>query len=110
MNTIPTASVLNLISAHANATDSTQQASAQQASAQTSRQSIASAAQGFEAVFISMMIKQLRETLQDGLFTKETSDSFGALFDLYMGEHLAQSSPLGVGDAAAKYLEAQKSQ
>ncbi len=73
-------------------------------------QAIESAAQDFEAMFVSLLIKQLRETLQDGLFTKETSDSFGAMFDMYMGEHLAQASPLGLGRAVSKYMEVQNSQ
>jgi len=63
------------------------------------------AAQEFEGVFVSMLIKQMRETLQEGLFSKETSDSYGAIFDLYMGKHLAESSPLGVGVAVKAYLQ-----
>ena len=41
----------------------------------------------FESMFISTMIKQMRETLEDGLFTKETSDSFGALSSLTICIH-----------------------
>jgi hypothetical protein len=33
------------------------------------------------------------------LFGGESSDTYGAIFDQFMGEHLAQSNPLGIADA-----------
>ncbi len=53
----------------------------------------------FESVFMSLMLKSMRETSgQDGLFPGDSSDTFGGLFDLYMGRHLSQAQPLGIGD------------
>jgi len=59
------------------------------------------AATQFESVFLSMIIKEMRATLSEGLFGKEGSDTFGALFDLHMGEHLAERGGLGVREMVA---------
>lgn len=56
------------------------------------------AAEQFESVFFSMMIKEMRQTLQEGLFGGENTDSFGALFDQYMGSHLSSGTGLGIRD------------
>ena len=56
------------------------------------------AAEQFESIFFSMLIKEMRQTLQEGLFGGESSDSFGALFDQHMGSHLASGAGLGVRD------------
>jgi flagellar protein FlgJ len=58
-------------------------------------------AREFEATFLSMIIKQMRETLdQDGggLFPGDSGDVQGGLFDMFLGRHLADSG--GVGLAA----------
>ena len=52
----------------------------------------------FESVFLSMMLKEMRNSLEDGLFSGDQSDSFGGMFDLFIGQHLAKSSPLGIGN------------
>lgn len=109
MNGISTQSITPLLSGLATATPVAPN-SRDESQQPKGSQEIEKAAKDFEAMFVSMLIKQLRETLQEGLFTKETSDSFGAMFDMYMGEHLAESSPLGIGKAVSKYMEAQKSQ
>jgi Rod binding domain-containing protein len=68
-------------------------------------QDIETAAQGFEAIFASLVIKQLRETLQpDSLFGQDRGDVFGGLFDHYMGQHLAQSGALGIGALVRQQL------
>jgi Rod binding domain-containing protein len=65
----------------------------------------------FEGLFLSMMIKQLRETDSGGgLFTGEGSDTYGGLFDTFMGDHLAESSDTGIeqlfrSPAAMRQLE-----
>ncbi|QEF98513.1 Peptidoglycan hydrolase FlgJ [Stieleria maiorica] len=52
----------------------------------------------FESVFVSMLMKELRNSLEDGLFGGDGSDSFGGMFDLFIGQHLAQSKAIGVSD------------
>lgn len=51
----------------------------------------------FEGVFMSMMIKQLRETDSgEGFFPGDHSDTYGGMFDLFMGQHLARGAQTGL--------------
>lgn len=50
----------------------------------------------FEGAFVSMLLKELRSTLDGGLFGEESSDTYGAMFDMYLGQHLADSDALGI--------------
>ncbi|MGB7346362.1 MAG: rod-binding protein [Pirellulaceae bacterium] len=53
----------------------------------------------FESVFLSMMLKEMRNSLDGGgFFGEESSDTFGGMFDLFIGKHLAQTRPLGIGN------------
>jgi len=60
---------------------------------------------------MSMMIKQLRESGSgEGLFPGDASDTYGGMFDSFMGDHLAQSSETGLEElfrspAAMRQLE-----
>ncbi len=68
-----------------------------------------SAAQEFESVFLSLMLKEMRSTLdqkEGGLFGGESSDTFGGMFDMFMGQHLAEAQPLGIADAIKSYTDA----
>lgn len=61
----------------------------------------------FESVFVSLMLKEMRNTLDDGeggMFGGEGSDTFGGMFDMFMGQHLAESSPLGIADAIKGFM------
>jgi flagellar protein FlgJ len=70
-------------------------------------QGVKSVAAEFEAVFASLLLKHMRDTIGgDGLFSGENSDVYGGLFDMYMGRHLAQSGGLGIGKMVEQYLEA----
>lgn len=52
----------------------------------------------FESLFVSMMLKEMRQTVsEDGLFAGDSSDTYGGLFDMFLGQHMAQGSPLGIG-------------
>lgn len=57
-------------------------------------------AREFEATFLSLILKEMRQTLEPdgGLFPGDSGDIQGGLFDLYLGRHLADSG--GVGMAA----------
>lgn len=50
----------------------------------------------FESVFMSMLVKEMRESTEDGLFPGENSDTYGALFDMYLGQHMAESGGVGI--------------
>lgn len=64
------------------------------------------AGEEFEAVFVSLMLKQMRSSMtEDGLFGGDSSDTYGGIFDLYMGKHIAGSQPLGIGEMIKSYTE-----
>lgn len=56
----------------------------------------------FEGVFLSLMLKEMRNTLEGGgFFGEETSDTYGGMFDMFVGQDLAESSPLGIAEMLA---------
>jgi len=64
----------------------------------------------FESIFTSLLLKEMRQSIgEGGLFGGDSSDVFGGLFDMYLGEHVAKSSSLGIGEMVSKYIETQKS-
>ncbi|HZV04099.1 MAG TPA: rod-binding protein [Gemmataceae bacterium] len=71
-----------------------------------SKPSLKDAAQGFESVFLSMLLKEMRQTLEPGsLFGSDSSDIYGGLFDQFMAQHLAQGKGMGLAHALMKQLE-----
>ena len=63
-------------------------------------------AQEFESLFVSMLLKNMRTSMsEEGLFGSDSSDTYGGIFDLFMSRHLAQGSPLGVGEMVKSYLD-----
>ena len=59
---------------------------------------IESVGKDFESVFLSMLVKEMRQSLDQGFFGEETSDTYGGMFDLFIGQSLAQSKPLGIAE------------
>jgi flagellar protein FlgJ len=59
----------------------------------------------FEGFFYSLLIKEMRQTLEHGLFGEEGSDTYGNLFDLYLGQHLGNSSKLGIAQFISDSIE-----
>ena len=52
----------------------------------------------FEGLFLSMMIKELRQTSSgEGLFPGDASDTYGGMFDMFLGDHLASAGSIGIG-------------
>jgi len=63
-------------------------------------------ARDFEGVFVSLLIKEMRQTLEPGtLFGNDAGDSYGGLFDLYLSRHLVDSGGLGIAASIRRYLE-----
>jgi len=63
-------------------------------------------AEDFEAVFMSMLLKQMRSCMtEEGLFGAESSDTYGGIFDMYMGKHLAAGQPMGIGQIVNAYVQ-----
>lgn len=65
----------------------------------------------FESLFISLMLKEMRnsfESSEGGLFgSGDSSDTFGGMFDMFMGQHLSEASPLGIADAVERFTRQQ---
>lgn len=53
----------------------------------------------FESLFVSHLLKEMRNTLEDGLFAGEGSDTYGGLFDLYLSRHLSENGGMGLKQA-----------
>lgn len=65
-------------------------------------------ARELEATFLSMLLKEMRQTLDSedggGFFPGDTGDVQGGLFDLFMSQHLAAAGGFGLADAIARNL------
>ena len=68
----------------------------------------AATAKDFEATFLSLLLKEMRQTLDTegggGLFAGDTGDVQGGLFDLYLGKHLADAGGVGFAPAIERQL------
>ncbi|MDY3556837.1 rod-binding protein [Gemmata sp. JC717] len=62
-----------------------------------------------EATFLSMLLKEMRQTLDEGegggLFPGDTGDVQGGLFDLYLGRHLAGAGGIGLASALVRQMQ-----
>lgn len=77
------------------------------------------AAEEFESLFASMLVKEMRQTVDGGFFGKGPgADTYGQWFDTEMGKALAEDGGLGLADVlrvqlgieqAAKAAEAKQS-
>lgn len=77
---------------------------------QVDPQRIDKVAREFDGVFYSLLLKELRQSLEpDTLFPQDSSDVLGGLFDMFLGQHLAQSGSLGIGALVKKQLLAMQS-
>jgi Rod binding domain-containing protein len=65
-------------------------------------------AQEFESLFVSQLIKEMRQSSEEGLFPGDESDTFGGMFDMFMGRHIAQSGGIGLADSIRSALESQQ--
>jgi len=53
----------------------------------------------FESMMASMIIKQMRQTLDgETMFGKDGGDVLGGLFDQMLGDHLGKAGSFGVSD------------
>lgn len=65
-------------------------------------------AQDFEGLFLSMLVKEMRQTSEgEGLFPGDQSDTLGGMFDMFMGEHLSESGGFGIADKLESTIAAQ---
>lgn len=74
------------------------------------QQRIEKVGQDFEALFFSMMLKEMRNSVSSeeggGMFAGEGSDTYGGMFDTFIGNHMATTGQLGLADMVTKSLAA----
>ena len=71
--------------------------------------SIDKVAKDFEGLFVSLVLKEMRQTLEPGsLFGGDTADLYGGLFDLFLGKHLVDAGGFGVAKMVKQYLNHQQ--
>ena len=66
-------------------------------------------ARQFESVFLSQLLKNMRQTLDSdsgGLFANDPGDVQGGLFDMMMGRHLADAGGIGLANVLMRELKA----
>lgn len=74
-----------------------------------SKPDVEKVAQDFEAAFLSILLKEMRQTLEPStMFEGDKSDVFGGMFDQFLGEHLAQAGALGIARLVKNQLTATK--
>jgi Rod binding domain-containing protein len=72
--------------------------------------SIERVAKDFEGLFLSLVLKEMRQTLEPGsLFGNDSGDVYGSLFDLFLGKHLVDAGGLGVAHMVKQYLNREDS-
>ncbi len=63
------------------------------------------AGEQFEAVFVGLMMKSMRQAkLGDGLFDSKNSDTFRDMQDKTVAESMAAHQPIGIGKAMTEFL------
>ncbi len=60
-----------------------------------------------EATFLSMLLKEMRQTLEPdgGLFPGDSGDVQGGLFDLYIGKHIAETGGVGLATSLLRQMQ-----
>lgn len=65
------------------------------------------AAKDFESVFTTMLMSEMRKTLEPGsLFSEDTADVYGGLFDQFIGQHIADAGGIGLAKMVRESLGA----
>lgn len=67
---------------------------------------LADVARGFEAALLGQLLKEMRTTdePEGGLFPGDSGDIHGGLFDLYMGQYLADAGGVGIAATLDRQL------
>lgn len=67
--------------------------------------SIDAVATGFESLFMSQLVQEMRKTLDSGgLFGQNEGDVYGGMFDMFMGQHLASAGGFGLAGMIKQQL------
>lgn len=75
------------------------------ASRVATKENLQAAGQKFEALFIGMMLKSMRQAkLGDSLFESQALDRFREMQDVKTAETMAVHAPIGIGKAMTEFL------
>lgn len=81
-----------------------------QSAVKDSQAALPEAARQFEAVMITMMLKNLRKTgMEDAIFKSQAEDSYRDMYDQQLGLELSKGRGIGVARAIISQLDAQQS-
>ncbi|MES2986747.1 MAG: rod-binding protein [Pseudomonadota bacterium] len=70
-----------------------------------SKDNLDAAGKRFEAIFVGMMLKSMRQAnLGDGLFDSKASQQFRDMQDDKLAQSMAANTPLGIGKAMTEFL------
>lgn len=70
-----------------------------------SKENLEAAGKRFEAIFVGMMVKSMRQTrLADGLFESKALDQFREMQDDQLAKAMAEHKPIGIGKAMTEFL------
>lgn len=76
-------------------------------SAEKPREALHEASRQFEALFVSMVIKSMRDTLpKDGMFSSNSMDTYQQMFDQQLALDLSRRGGLGLSELIARQLSA----
>lgn len=76
-------------------------------SADKPQEALQEAAKQFESLFVTMMVKAMRDTLpKDGMFSSSNMESYQEMFDQQLALDLSRKGGLGLSDLIARQLSA----
>ena len=63
-------------------------------------------ARQFEGIFLSMLVKEMRQAggMGEGMFPGDSSDTYGGIFDMYFGQHMAEVGGIGLAESLQKHF------
>lgn len=76
-------------------------------SADKPQEALQEAAKQFESLFVTMMVKAMRDTLpKDGMFASSNMESYQEMFDQQLALDLSRKGGLGMADLIARQMSA----
>ncbi|WP_417849018.1 rod-binding protein [Thalassoglobus sp.] len=59
-----------------------------------------------ESLFVSVLLKEMRQAGgEGGLFPGDNSDTLGGMFDMFLGQHIAESGGIGLAASLENVLK-----
>ena len=66
------------------------------------------AAKAFEAYMVEMMVKEMRKTIPDGMFSGESTEIFSGLFDQEISKRIAETGGFGFDEVMGQALNGER--